>query len=130
MLFIYLIVTYLTKMENVSKIKAFFIMLLTLTDQPLTYKVKISQCNDMIINVPYNECFPIYGDCVFGSVLIFQKPHSSKYQVNLYSNINCDDNGVIPTFIPYKESGLKITDPLTFYLMFLIIITILLVMIL
>ncbi|KAM9962473.1 hypothetical protein ACTFIW_007772 [Dictyostelium discoideum] len=117
-------------MENVSRIKAFFIMLLTLTDQPLTYKIKISQCNDMIINVPYNECFPIYDDCVFGSVLIFQKSHSSKYQVNLYPNINCDENGVIPSKIPYKESGLKITDPLTFYLMFFIIITILLIMIL
>ncbi|KAN0007402.1 hypothetical protein ACTFIU_000601 [Dictyostelium citrinum] len=117
-------------MDTIAKIKSFFIMILTLTDQPLTYKVKISQCNDMIINVPYNECFPIYGDCVFGSVLIFQNPTSSKYQANFYPNINCDETGMEATKIPYKESGLKISDPLNFYIMFIIIITVLLIIIL
>ncbi|KAM9991651.1 hypothetical protein ACTFIZ_005045 [Dictyostelium cf. discoideum] len=130
MLFIYLIVTYFTKMDSISRIKTFFIMLLTLTDQPFTYKVKISQCDDMVINVPYNSCFPIYGDCIFGSILISQKSHSPKNQVNLYENINCDDSGLKPNLIPYKESGLKISDPLAFYFMFIIIITILLIMIL
>ncbi|KAN0055771.1 hypothetical protein ACTA71_011658 [Dictyostelium dimigraforme] len=130
MLFIYLIVTFLTEMETIAKIKAFFILLLSITNQPFTFKMKIAQCNDLIVNVPYNECYPIYGDCVYNSVLISQSPNSIKYQINLYSNINCDEENMEKTSIPFKESGLNVTNPLNFYIIFFLIVTVLLVMIL
>ncbi|KAM9962474.1 hypothetical protein ACTFIR_005382 [Dictyostelium discoideum] len=116
-------------MDILANIKALFIMLLTTTGQPLTYKVRISQCNDLIVNVPYDQCFHIYSDCAISSIRIFQSANSIKDRINLYTNINCEEEDNFIEEIQFEESGLKFSDPLYFYVMFLMLVSIIFVVV-
>ncbi|KAN0034759.1 hypothetical protein ACTFIV_001291 [Dictyostelium citrinum] len=110
-----------------TNIKSFFILVLAITGHQYTYKINISECNDLVINVPYEQCYRIDSDCAIGSIRIFQIPNSRKQRINLYTNVDCKEDDYTIEEIPFQESGIKISDPLYYYLMILMGISIILV---
>ncbi|KAN0007403.1 hypothetical protein ACTFIU_000602 [Dictyostelium citrinum] len=114
-------------MNILAKIRSFFILILAITGRQYTYKINISECNDLVINVPYDQCYRIDSDCIIGSIRVFQKPNSTQNRIYLYTNVVCEEDDHIIKEIPFQESGIKISDPLYYYIMILMGISIILV---